>query len=461
MKICLNCKRLLSEQIKQCIYCGSSALESCTKLYDLSEMSVNIAVPPTGEKKYKIVDSIGGGAYGYIYSVKEISTGKPFAMKVPLIFGRVYCSTQAGSQREKQADEVIKIEIKNLKTHNHRNIISLRDSGEITTKSGDKIPFFIMDILEGSVDSLIGRISKISPIERIKITKETSAGLSYLHSNKTVYRDLSLKNIGIVDRGRGDGIGYLIFDFGTARLTDAASLSLQGTYRYICPSYFQDNAKYSRDPRIDVYSLGVAATELMLGITDWSETYKNSLTTDNPILANFSEEVVKAENIIEKNRGINYKILENITDILKRATQRDIDKRYKNCIEFKEEFDKATKDLVIEPVKIKINVEIKIRFPFNFSGATFALTVEEYQEGRIIQLADPRGIEVSLPFSKPKILTTGLPSFYEIIPTRYNSFQLRLNENKLKEKLQPITNLDPKAKGELVFKGEIELEAGQ
>lgn len=462
MKICLDCNRFLSGKKNKCIYCNSKNLKSYKKISKLSKDVVNLEVTSNKGIRYKIISSIASGAYGQIFSVKEISTNKVFAMKTPLSFWNVYSNIQYNQKRLKQENEIIIEEIEKLKKYKHKNIISLYDTGMID-KKGEIFHFFIMDLLEDNVESLFGTLGNITPIEKIKIIKEVAEGLAYLNMNGLVYRDLSLKNIGIYDDG--DKIRYVIFDFGTARFIKEETWSLQGTARYICPCYFQESAKYARDPRIDVYSLGVVATEIMLGITDWFETYMDPNIV-LPFSINFSEVILNEEDIFKNNAGIDYRILEKIINILKKATQKDITKRYESCIEFKEKFNEVIKELTIDPNQdiprsIKILFEINIQFPFNFSKVTFILPKDEYQEGKITRLPDPRGIEISIPFSKPIISRTTLPSFYDIVLSRYNSFQIRLNETKFKEMIKKILEIDPNSKGDLLFKSEIVLEENE
>ncbi|RIB22661.1 kinase-like domain-containing protein, partial [Gigaspora rosea] len=100
--------------------------------------------------------------------------------------------------------------------------------------------------------------------ELIKIAKEITTGLKYLHDKKIIHRDLHSKNILI-----NDGIA-MIADFGISKLLDETSSSssnVAGIAAYIEPQcIIQCEQKVKRDKKSDIYSLGVLFWELTSGV---------------------------------------------------------------------------------------------------------------------------------------------------------------------------------------------------
>ncbi|KAF0470041.1 kinase-like protein [Gigaspora margarita] len=108
-------------------------------------------------------------------------------------------------------------------------------------------------------------IYKILWTELVKIAKEITIGLKYLHEKDIIHRDLHSKNI-LINDGKA-----LITDFGISqRLNDTTSFSssgLKGMPAYIEPqSFIQYLKKIKPNKQSDIYSLGVLLWELTSGI---------------------------------------------------------------------------------------------------------------------------------------------------------------------------------------------------
>ncbi|KAF0558407.1 kinase-like protein [Gigaspora margarita] len=104
-------------------------------------------------------------------------------------------------------------------------------------------------------------IYRISWTELIKIAKEITLGLTYLHSKSIIHRDLHSNNI-LINNGRA-----LISDFGISKQlndTTASSSVMMGVPAYIDPQYLKNGHKL--DMKSDIYSLGVLFWELTSGI---------------------------------------------------------------------------------------------------------------------------------------------------------------------------------------------------
>ncbi|RIB01886.1 kinase-like domain-containing protein, partial [Gigaspora rosea] len=99
--------------------------------------------------------------------------------------------------------------------------------------------------------------------DKFRIAKEITCGLAYLHINNIVHRDLHTKNI-LVDDGK-----MKIADFGLARETKNEQITSNTSVAHGMPAFIEPkcikNAKYRRDKKSDIYSLGVIFWEISSG----------------------------------------------------------------------------------------------------------------------------------------------------------------------------------------------------
>ncbi|KAF0420603.1 kinase-like protein [Gigaspora margarita] len=103
---------------------------------------------------------------------------------------------------------------------------------------------------------------KISWVELIKIAKEITLGLIYLHNKDIIHRDIHSKNILMNDNK------VLIADFGVSKqLNDSNSTNttIAGMPAYIEPEYIKGNSS-TLNKKSDIYSLGVLFWELTSGV---------------------------------------------------------------------------------------------------------------------------------------------------------------------------------------------------
>ena len=480
MKICNVCKRFVSDAFTSCIYCQNSDLRKISNLQTFkrvpyySELILN-------NKSYSVKRLIGQGGFGSVIEIEETSTKKRYALKIPLSGNRILLGhTHLNDEQIVKSEEMLAKEIALLKEINHPGIISIVADGiwETFYKGQNvDIPYYIMELAETDLETLIAKTTKVALNEKLKIIKQLSSALAFLHRSGVVYRDLSLKNILVIDRNR-HGIHYVLTDFGTYKkmfgFTVGQKSQIVGTTRYICPSYFRDNEKYRKDPRIDVYSLGVVATEVLLWVYDWTTLIDQE--GFNPVLYHFADDLIPS--LVNTGR-----IQKEIAEVLKKATAFEAEKRYSDAGEFLDAFENALASLDMQvqntptvfdekintfskqqtpqkPIAYEIPFQLTVKLPLNFSKKTAIMKRIEFKD-RTIHLSDPRGAEIVLPkCSKPPIIKHYYgPSFFDVIPSKHNAIILSLSQENLKKTLKPLLELDSSISGELIFKGKIKVEA--
>ncbi|CAG5081844.1 Oidioi.mRNA.OKI2018_I69.PAR.g9974.t1.cds [Oikopleura dioica] len=154
------------------------------------------------------------------------------------------------------------------------------------------------------------------PSERAwMIARECFEGLNYIHSNKTIHRDLKPGNI-FLDSNRHVKIG----DFGLARHAgteyriqrfnsskDSDKTSLAGTPLYIAPEYFDTKRKSPISSKVDMYALGIILFEVFHRMPDQSrERLEKILKLKDEYIfpEEFSSEDKDAEKIIIESRSL-------------------------------------------------------------------------------------------------------------------------------------------------------------
>ena len=103
------------------------------------------------------------------------------------------------------------------------------------------------------------------------ITKEILKGLSYLHKNDVIHKDIKTENIRIVDSKNGKIDAYnildigsfsvIIYDFGLSEFASENITRRSGTSGFIAPEILDISTKY--DARVDIWSLGIMLFQLM------------------------------------------------------------------------------------------------------------------------------------------------------------------------------------------------------
>ncbi|XP_010547503.1 PREDICTED: serine/threonine-protein kinase BCK1/SLK1/SSP31-like [Tarenaya hassleriana] len=204
---------------------------------------------------------IGRGTFGSVYVASNRETGALCAMKEVEIFPDDPKSAECIKQLEQ--------EIKLLSNLQHQNIVQYYGS-EIVE---DRFFIYLEYVHPGSINKYIrDHCGAMTESVVRNFTRHILSGLAYLHSKKTVHRDIKGANL-LVD---ASGVVKLA-DFGMAKhLTgQRADLSLKGSPYWMAPELMQ--AVMQKDNNsdlafaIDIWSLGCTIIEMFTGKPPWSE----------------------------------------------------------------------------------------------------------------------------------------------------------------------------------------------
>ena len=195
------------------------------------------------ETPYELLSPLGRGSYGSVYTarLKQSTTNEVVAVKIiPLT----------------DSDEVesIQKEIAILSDCNHPNVVRYYGS----YRTADALWISMEYCAGGSVSDVMHALGR--PLEEDMIAyvcSEVLKGLSYLHANGRVHRDIKCGNILLTDQGE-----VKLADFGVAaQLTHTLSKrnTFIGTPHWMAPEVIQSS---SYDGKVDVWALGITAIEM-------------------------------------------------------------------------------------------------------------------------------------------------------------------------------------------------------
>lgn len=206
--------------------------------------------------RYHMVRLLGDGGMGAVYKAADRVLRRFVAIK--LLHPAVARNPSSVKRFEREARAAAAI--------GHPNIIDILDFGQ----EGGR-PFMVMEYLRGRSLSQVLALEGPLPVKQaVTIAVHTLAGLQSAHDRGILHRDLKPANLMLVARF-GDRHFVKICDFGFAVLyggrADNRALTpertLVGTPAYAAPERLRGNDM--RDPRIDVYSVGVVLFEMLAG----------------------------------------------------------------------------------------------------------------------------------------------------------------------------------------------------
>ncbi|TKY75105.1 Mitogen-activated protein kinase kinase kinase YODA [Spatholobus suberectus] len=204
---------------------------------------------------------IGRGSYGSVYHATNLETGASCAMKEVDLFPDDPKSGDCIKQLEQ--------EIRILRQLHHPNIVQYYGS-EIV---GDRLYIYMEYVHPGSLHKFMHEHCGAMTESVVRnFTRHILSGLAYLHSTKTIHRDIKGANL-LVD---SSGIVKLA-DFGVSKILTEKSyeLSLKGSPYWMAPELMKAAIKKESSPdvamAIDIWSLGCTIIEMLTGKPPWSE----------------------------------------------------------------------------------------------------------------------------------------------------------------------------------------------
>lgn len=196
---------------------------------------------------------LADGGTATVYAAQD-PNGQVVAVKIPhrgpLRFGNFV----ATFEREAQ----IGIDLR------HPSIVRVLDAGTYRAAGFSRVPYFVMEYLEGQELDSILEAGPLTESEAISVARGVADALSWAHARGVIHRDISPRNIFVTSKR-----AVKVMDFGISTVTSKAGRNKKarglnyGTPEYLAPERMQDSG--AADERSDLYALGCVLYEMLAG----------------------------------------------------------------------------------------------------------------------------------------------------------------------------------------------------
>jgi eukaryotic-like serine/threonine-protein kinase len=268
--------------------------------------------PPAGIAGYTLGPLLGRGGMGVVHLATRNADGATVALKL----------MRPETAVDAHAREVFDREIAVTESLRHPNVVTLFAHGA----HGDTF-FFAMEYCPGGSLSaaLVHRAEPLAPEVAVRVALQALEGLSFAHEKGFIHRDIKPENILLADPHMNV---VKLTDFGLAKSFQQAGLSgmtatgfAAGTLQFM-PREQLTNFRLLR-PASDVWSMG-ATLYYMLTLR-----YARDFSADKDPLA-----VVLGGNVVPV-RTRNPEIPAAVAEVVDRAVDDDLIRRYPSAVEFR------------------------------------------------------------------------------------------------------------------------------
>lgn len=248
----------------------------------------------------RLIGRVGSGGVGVVYLAKHLRLERPVAVKL----------LAKGLETQEDIRQRFLLEGRILAQLEHPNIVRIYDLGEEHHQL-----YLILHFIDGeTLETRLRTRGKLSEIESVNIFLHVLSGLSHVHQNGLVHRDLKPQNIML-----GQDNNVFLMDFNVAQISSlpfrlTLSGTVLGTPYFMAPE--QIEGKHG-DLRMDLYAVGMSMYVSMTGTHPFF-----SETLIETIKRQLNEDALPPENIDEE-----------LTSIIMQLIRRNPEERPKNCEE--------------------------------------------------------------------------------------------------------------------------------
>jgi len=205
--------------------------------------------------RYKLIRLLGAGSTGEVWLAEHIHLGRQEAVKI--------LREDLASDRELVGR--FRREARAVNRLHHPSIVSIYDFGQLA----DGRLYLAMEFVAGEdLRAIIHQQGRLPSLRAMRILVQLADAIAHAHELGVIHRDLKPENL-ILTQHRSHSELIKVLDFGLAKvlterdeLTTTRRGSVFGTPEYIAPEQFSGA---SSDARIDIYSFGCIAFELLTG----------------------------------------------------------------------------------------------------------------------------------------------------------------------------------------------------
>lgn len=199
--------------------------------------------------RYRVENWLGDGSMGVVYAARHVDIDRLVAVKILRLHGGPHDPIASFRQEARVASKV-----------GSEYIAQVHDFAELP---GGRL-MYAMEFVDGHALSRSLRKEGPMKAERaIPILRQVAKALHAAHAEGVIHRDIKPDNIMLESKPRADRVR--VVDFGVATIADKVKRTMQdlvGTPFYVAPEVVEGT---SYDARVDMYSLGCTAYEMLCG----------------------------------------------------------------------------------------------------------------------------------------------------------------------------------------------------
>ncbi len=267
--------------------------------------------------RFEIQEKIGSGGMGLVYRALDRELNDQVALKL----------LHEHLAQDESIFRRFRNEVLVARSLSHPNIVRTHDIGSIDDShsyismefvKGQSLREFLEDRATGEETIRPGQCSEEFS-ESLSILIQILAGISYAHGKNVIHRDLKPANVIIAEDGE-----VKLADFGTARIIGMDTSitrtgQVVGTPDYMSPEQVRGE---KLDPRSDLYSLGMIAYELIVGVKPF--------VADSPVAVAFKHLNEPIPETLLRTPGVP----EWYDAVVRKATAKDREERYESASTF-------------------------------------------------------------------------------------------------------------------------------
>jgi len=268
--------------------------------------------------RYEVAELLGYGGMAEVHKGRDLRLGRDVAIKM----------LRTDLARDATFQKRFRQEAQHSAALDHPAIVAVYDTGEESLPNGDKLPFIVMEFVNGrTLREVLAAAQRIQPRRALQIVADICAALEFSHRHGIIHRDVKPGNVMITKDGQVKVMDYGIAQALATSTRDATAVI--GTAQYLSPEQARGE---SVDARSDVYATGCLLFELLVG--------RPPFVGANPVIIAYRH--VREDPAAPSD--INPDVPPNVDAIVLRALAKNPMDRYQSAQEMRADSLRATTD---------------------------------------------------------------------------------------------------------------------
>ena len=259
-------------------------------------------------QRYKIVSELGHGGMADVYEARDVIFKREVALKI------------IKYENAKKIENLIRFqnEARFSAAFNHPNIVKIYDYGEY-----NNLPYIVTEFVRGqTIRDVLDYKRCFSLNESCSIMMQLCDAVHEIHSKNIVHRDIKPQNIYYSSDG-----SIKLGDFGISILLGSGmnvseNRKIMGTAQYLAPELV-----YGEKPTFqsDIFAMGITLFELLTGRVPFDAKDPHEVA------------IMQVEKEVPSPLKTNPDLPKEIEEIVFKAVNKDLNKRYKNVLDMKKD----------------------------------------------------------------------------------------------------------------------------